>query len=193
MRNDCRSAPRKAGRRGRARRYGRRRTWWWEDGVRFTVHGGTVFGWVLGFTGVPVKCGSWPAAPLFGDDPRAAVEGWAMSLLRKADKGIPKSGEPVASAEDGMASRWPTLFAFLSQMRWEDDTARVPGSMLTFVQDGMFKGMLRDKNDGTCLWVASRTLEGLFDAVEGSLCDPGADWRVDRQGPNDRATRVRKG
>lgn len=113
-------------------------------------------------------------------------------LLRKGDKRV--GGEALANTavDDPLRVAYPVLWAFLTQHKWEDDSPRDPGSMLVFVQDSMLKAMLRDRNDGTCLWVAAGSLQGLLDAVEGSLMDPGADWRLDRQRPGDQAKRVTK-
>lgn len=192
MRSDCRYAPPRAGHTGEGRPFGRRKTWWFQDGVRFAEHSGTVFGWVLGWTGKPSRCDSWPAELLRGSDPRAVLEGWAMSLLRKGDKRVQGAVEEVRFEDDRFAQGYPLLWSFLSQSLWGPDDPRETGSLLLFRQDGVFKAMLRDPNDSTCLWVAGRTLSGVFDAAEGSLGDPGADWRMDRKKQGDQAKRVTK-
>jgi hypothetical protein len=116
-----------------------------------------------------------------------------MSLLRKGDKRVGGGSVLASPDQDPVVASYPVLWSFLVQTAWEDGTQRQPGSMLVFSQDGMLKGMLRDRDDGTCLWVAARGLQHLLDVMEGSLSDPGADWRMDRQQPGQKAQRVTKG
>jgi hypothetical protein len=130
---------------------------------------------------------------LLCSEPRTVVEEWAMTLLRKGDKRVGGGSVLVDASQDPLVLAYPVLWAFLTQTAWEDGSQRQPGSLLMFTQDGMMKCMLRDREDGTCLWVAGRGLTHLLDVAEGSLCDPGADWRVDRQQPGQKAQRVTKG
>lgn len=65
-------------------------------------------------------------------------------------------------------------------------------SMSIFVHDGLWKVVLRDKQDQTCLWVASQTLAKLFDAVETALESPETEWRLDRYQGHETAKRVKK-
>lgn len=172
--------------------WGRRKTWWWADGIRFVEYSGVVHGWRLGWSGIPYRYSSWPSVLLRCSDPKAVLEDWAMSLLKKGDKKPPGGGETTHFEDDSFGQQYPLLWAFFSQTEWGPDDPRETGSMLLFRQDGMYKVMLRDPNDGTCLWVAARTLSGVFDAGEASLGDPGADWRMDRRKPGDQAKRVAK-
>lgn len=116
-----------------------------------------------------------------------------MSLLRKADMASRGGAEPRVLTDPAFAEMYPILWSYLTQTKWEDGSARTPSSVLFFAQDGILKGMLRDRDAGLCLWVASATWSGLLDALEGALSDPRADWRVDRQAEGQQAQRVRRG
>lgn len=115
-----------------------------------------------------------------------------MSLLRKADMDGRGGSGPRPLTDPTFAGDYPLLWSYLTQNKWEDGTARQTASLLVFSDDGVLKGMLRDREAGLCLWVAGATVSGLFEAIEGSLGDPRADWRQDRQMAGQTAKRVPK-
>lgn len=88
---------------------------------------------------------------------------------------------------------YPLLWDHLSQRKWADGSPRQTSSLMIFEQDGVLKAMLRDKDAGLCLWVASKSLYGVLGALEAALGDPEAEWRVDRQAEGQQAKRVKKG
>lgn len=114
-------------------------------------------------------------------------------LLTKGDLPRPQDAGVRQLVDGEFATRWPTLWAYLSQTKWEDGSVRQTSSMTVFQSDGMLKGMLKDSNIGMCLWVAGTTFMGLLDVLEAALCDPAADWRMDRRAQGDQARRVKKG
>jgi hypothetical protein len=115
-----------------------------------------------------------------------------MSLLRKADMDGRGGGAPKPLTDPAFAGEYPLLWSYLTQNKWEDGTPRQTASILIFSDDGILKGMLRDREAGLCLWVAGATMDGLFVALEGSVGDPRADWRQDRQMAGQTAKRVTK-
>jgi len=115
-----------------------------------------------------------------------------MSLLKKADHETRSQPGPRVLTDPGFAKKHPLLWSYLTQTAWEDGTARLTSSLLIFSDDGTLKGMLRDREAGLCLWVAGATFGGLLEALEGSLGDPRADWRQDRQQAGQTAKRQAK-
>lgn len=115
-----------------------------------------------------------------------------MSLLRKSDMDGRGGSGPRVLTDPGFGGDFPLLWSYLTQNKWEDGTPRLTASLLVFADDGVLKAMLRDREAGLCLWVAGATVWGLFEALEGSLGDPRADWRQDRKGPGDTAKRTQK-
>lgn len=90
------------------------------------------------------------------------------------------------------AKEYPLLWDHLSQRKWDDGSPRQTSSVMLFEQDGVLKAMLRDKDAGLCLWVASKSLYGVLGALEAALSDPEAEWRVDRQAEGQQAKRVKR-
>lgn len=170
-----------------------RRSWWWSAGVRLARGRGVVHGWRVGWTGLPVRYGCIPdVVPADGDSLRV-LEGFAMSLLRKEDLEGRGGTGPRVLTDHKFASDYPILWSYLTQNKWQDGSPRQTSSLLLFADDGILKGMLRDRDAGLCLWVAGATVSGLFDALEAAVSDSKADWRQDRQLKGDTARRLRKG
>jgi hypothetical protein len=87
-------------------------------------------------------------------------------------------GSYAATAED--LARWPAIVEFVSAAQWPDGTARAPGSLVMFVEDGRLKVCLNDKDQGAVCFVTARSLLELLDAVETILCNGKGDWRASK-------------
>lgn len=148
--------------------------------------------WRVTRQGYPIESGR---VDLSWHDPEQCLGTIEVAVCEMLEKRASRSGENVASgslSDPQSQQRWPTLWHHLTQKTWPDQSARQTSSILVFEQEGQLKAMLRDKEAGECLWVAAKSLVGLFDAVEGALNDPEPDWRPDRKGPGDSAPRRKK-
>jgi K+-transporting ATPase A subunit len=120
------------------------------------------------------------------------IERIASFMLVKQNQPQPPDLTPAKLRTDHWSLAHPTLWSYLTQWSWEDGSPRQTCSLLMFVADFTLKAMLRDPNTGLCLWVTAETMHELYEALEAKLCDPRADWRVDRKSPGQQAKRVRK-
>lgn len=100
---------------------------------------------------------------------------------------------PLLVKDEKWEKAYPTLWAHLTQVQWDDGSSRQTSSLLVFAGDSTLKAMLRDREAGLCLWVAADSMDKLWKALEGSLNDPQAEWRVDRQAEGQQASRVKRG
>jgi len=75
---------------------------------------------------------------------------------------------------------FPTLWDHLTQTTWDDGTPRETSSLLLFVQDGMLKAMLRDREAGQCLWTAGVSVATVMFQLDTALSDPNAEWKADK-------------
>jgi len=102
-------------------------------------------------------------------------------------------GDGVAVAEDGdFMGLYPTLWKFLTTLQWDDGSPRQPATVSIFMQAGRWTACLTEKNWDLILFATAERLEGLWEALDGRLADPAADWRVNRRGPGDKAKRVQR-
>lgn len=118
--------------------------------------------------------------------------GRQMALKRSVQK--IEGGDSGAYTLDPATQKvCPTVFEYLTLEKWDDGSPRKPSSLSVFAQEGVFKCILRDKDQGLCLWVSSDTLSMLFNALEAALADPETIWRRDRfDGSDQGAKRTRK-
>jgi hypothetical protein len=171
----------------------RSRPWWEEMGVRVFRQGEVLHLVRYSRRGFPLDA----TTAYLGSDHFAAwletVETGAEIVLQKpANRKV--AGVASELPKDIRAAKeYPLLWDHLSQRKWDDGSPRQTSSMMLFEQDGVLKAMLRDKDAGLCLWVASKSLYGVLGALEAALGDPEAEWRVDRQAEGQQARRVKRG
>lgn len=73
---------------------------------------------------------------------------------------------------------FPHVLEFISACVWPDASARSPGTVTLFTQDGRWKIVLNDKNTGECCFVSGETLDEAFVSAESVLEGGGGDWRA---------------
>lgn len=157
-------------------------TWWWEKGVRLYFGDPDCVLCVLDYFGRPGR--RWMFVPLDLPtfvDPWGLVEECAEMLLKK--ELAPRASEAGGSAlaDPMFAKKYPTLWLYMTQLKWDDESLRLPSGLTVFVQDGLFKGLLKENNEQLCLWVAAPSFFGVLEALEMALNVPQPDWRVDRK------------
>jgi hypothetical protein len=80
------------------------------------------------------------------------------------------------------AKKYPLLLEFLSRELWEPGVPRVRGSLFLFLEDGVFKACLNDKDVEEVAFVTKGTFAALLDAVERGLSSSSLDWRLSTAG-----------
>lgn len=145
--------------------------WWrsWACVVEYSQWGIVRWGDVVTSREVPPR---WSES----DTKREVVQ---MALKRRA-AASPEGAAAKILKDPQFAKLYPSLWDHLTQSAWDDGTKRETSSILIFASEGVLKAMLRDKDAGQCLWVASGTVAGLFAALEGGCTADDADWREDR-------------
>lgn len=169
------------------------RGWWRRLSVHVVLVGDRLHGVLYSWAGIPV---AWEARGVPGQRGRellTSVSGVAMSLLKRGDQRRVGGAGGSLIEPDEFSAQYPVLWSHLTQVAWEDGQARETSNLLVFCQDGMLKAMLKDREHGLCFWTAAGSLTSLLGALEAGLCDPQAEWRVDRQKEGQQARRVRKG
>lgn len=101
-------------------------------------------------------------------------------MLRKADQRVRVDGTPSKLDDAETKGLFPTLWDYMTQDRWDDGSPRETASLLIFTQDGMLKAMLRDRENGQCLWTAGVSVATVMFQLDAALNDPNADWKADR-------------
>lgn len=158
---------------------------WWGGPRRYRLASVRVVGGVLVWSyhvrsGFPKDCVFLAEMAIReGEVPRLVT--WEVFQMLRKDVFVRPCG-PTPSLPGGgeFAVLYPDLWAFLTQLVWEDGTERVPGSLLVFSDEGVLKCMLRDRMAGMCLWVSALDMDQLLQAVELRVCGDRSEWRVDK-------------
>lgn len=102
-------------------------------------------------------------------------------------------GDSVEAAEDAdFMGLYPTLWQFLTAVKWSDGEARQVSSVSYWLQHGKWTACLVEKNWGMVLFATADRWDDLREALDARLADPKADWRLDRKSAGDKAKRVQK-
>lgn len=73
------------------------------------------------------------------------------------------------------------LWEFMTACKYEDGSARGLPSLTIFVDDQCLKACLNDRDQSQVAFVASDTLEGLWEALASGLEENTLDWRSSQQ------------
>jgi hypothetical protein len=104
----------------------------------------------------------------------------ANFLRRPSSNGV-RSADGAASVDCAYCQRYPALAEFLTLSEWEPGQLRVTGTLLLFVEEGVWKACLHDRDDCKAAFVSSETFQGLLERVDEGLRGDDFDWRNKRQ------------
>jgi hypothetical protein len=109
-----------------------------------------------------------------------------MSVLRKRDQRLSAgSGEP-ATGSCSIMSSLPGLMEMLLSQTYPDGSRRVPSTLLLFVDGGMVKACLNDRDQGLAAWSSGDSVTTCLQAMEKALVGDTLEWRVQAGGQSKR-------
>lgn len=161
-----------------------RGTWWWQQGFRVWASEDML--WVSKTDRFGKPCRPFVCVPDGVDPAEGAwlyVEGLVCEMLRKPEGSAAGDRPGITLVDVKFKKDYPTLWDYLTQQQWDDGSARETAGLTMFVQDGLFKALLKDNDAGQCLWVAAHGFFDVLAALEKQASAPVADWRVDRKRP----------
>jgi len=111
---------------------------------------------------------------------------WEMIVYAVADgvcgmKRPPKNSGPGPDAQGmpdaSFASRFPTITEYLCCLKYDDGSQRARSALSLFVEDGVFKMAMNDKDTKRSLYVAAEGLQEAFNLMEVALQADNPPWR----------------
>lgn len=100
-----------------------------------------------------------------------------MSFLkRKAELAQGKHSATSAEFETWVVDH-PALGEYLTATTYPDGGQRQTATVLVFVEDGVVKGCLRDRDTDMSLWASSGSIQGVLEALDAALAEPNPAWR----------------
>lgn len=103
-----------------------------------------------------------------------------MKFLKKPEPAPDRNGCTRMVDGGTWAKGLPALCEFLSEGHWDDGSPRVPGSLTLFVDDGLWKVCLSDKDAARVAFVSGQTPTEAFATAEKGLIQGSLDWRAQR-------------
>lgn len=110
---------------------------------------------------------------------RGVVRGvnyWKCNMKRP-DCHTPASSAKSSSAIAAFGKQFPTLFEYLTHEKWDDGKPRDTSTVSLFIEGGVFKLALNDKDLSRSLYVSASSYADVWVALETALNDSLADWR----------------
>lgn len=102
-----------------------------------------------------------------------------MSILQRKIVRTGAEGGAQAVPEDAaVQGMFPSLWEYLTAVKYGDGDARVPSTLLIFAEDGMFKVCLNDRDSSAASWSSGSDILGAVASLEGRLASGTAEWRV---------------
>jgi hypothetical protein len=146
---------------------------------------------------------SWPSGWVDVSRTTRPLKGDAVQVRSQLDREVVKmlankrpaavGGDSVEAAEDAdFVGLYPTLWKYLTSVRWDDGEPRQVSSVSYFLQHGKWTACLVEKNWGLILFATADRWDDLREALDARLSDPKADWRQDRKAAGQQAKRVQK-
>jgi hypothetical protein len=103
------------------------------------------------------------------------------STVKKPDTKM-NGMKPEPLLEDSaFTAELPALSEHLIQTQYDDGTHRQTSTLLIFVDGGVLKLCLSDREVGRSCFVSAATFEEALKKLDQQLADDTADWRVKRQ------------
>jgi hypothetical protein len=100
-----------------------------------------------------------------------------MALKRVVPRVGGSNGELLPPMDCELSVLFPTVLEFLSLSRWEDGSARLPGTITLLVDGSQMKAACNDRDAGLSCFVSARTLTELLGVLEAGLSTGSLDWR----------------
>lgn len=99
-------------------------------------------------------------------------------LMKKPVRDAQSSGKQLPISDQRFRESYPTIVEYLTTLKYDDGSSRVPSALSLFIDDGVLKAALNDKDCKRSLYASGDTLEDVLDALEAALSSAEPAWRT---------------
>jgi len=99
--------------------------------------------------------------------------------------------EQASAAGVNWVAAHPAIWEYLTLAEDDSGDVRETSMLCVFVEDGLVKMALQDRQEGQSLWVSSASLVEAFAALERRLVDGTGEWRQSRHAAKARGGKKR--
>lgn len=98
--------------------------------------------------------------------------------MKRPEAPVGSKRQAGLNVEDPQVKKYPFIVDFLSATVWEDGGERTPGTLTFFIEDGVWKACLNDRDGEASLYVTGATMMDCLASLEKRAGGgPGGDWR----------------
>jgi len=105
----------------------------------------------------------------------------AKFVTRRRASEESSSGVGPSLRDREFVKSYPALHEFLTLQAWEDGEVRVTGTLFLFVEEGMWKLCLNDRDAGCVAFVAAKTFTEVLSCAEEKYIADSLDWRLSKE------------
>ncbi len=111
----------------------------------------------------------------------------ALRIVRASRGADEKGGKaPKTPKASAFFKELPALWEFLAVSKWDDGEERTTGTALFFVEDGVVKLCLNDRDSDRVAFVTGSSAEEVLEAASAGLEGDALDWRASRRAKSNR-------
>lgn len=100
--------------------------------------------------------------------------------IRKPSAQLPEATDLANYSYSEFERTHPCLYSYLFDETYEDGARRTTATLLFFVERGILKVCLNDRDTGRCVFHAATSVMGALDGLEVGLSEETLDWRQRR-------------
>lgn len=104
-----------------------------------------------------------------------------MGVFRRGATPMGAPGSPSQLVpESAYWLGFPSVIEFLSVSKWADGTSRSTGTIMVFMEAGLWKAWVNDRDACQACFLAAQTVQELLERVEEAVSTGKGDWRAQR-------------
>jgi hypothetical protein len=84
--------------------------------------------------------------------------------------------------DESFVAAYPALSEYLTLEEWEPGKPRKTSTIVWFVEQGLLKACINDRDASQVAFVSAESLTGLWEALEEGLAMNSLDWRFSKGG-----------
>jgi len=107
---------------------------------------------------------------------QTVIEGELMAMPRS--KGAIE-GVGLSWSDEYFQVEYPDLFAFMSELVWDDGKARKVGTLTVVAEGKVVKASVHDRDGRRSAWCSAETFAELLKRIDKGLATDSLDWRKD--------------
>lgn len=97
--------------------------------------------------------------------------------MKKPDSPTIRKDMSLELRDEQFIKKFPTVYEYLVTSKWDDGSERESSTLSVFVEDGMLKIALNDRDQHRSLYVSAETLQGALAALEKAVSGSMPEWR----------------